>query len=313
MTNLASNLNELTDPPVHALMVLGANPMVSNPDLNGVERGLARDDLFTVVVDIFMTETAAYGDIVLPSTMQHEQFELNDSFAHTILNWNEPAVVPPGDCLSHTEMFRRLSTTMGIEDPVAYASDEEIIDRLLDTPPLREAGLTRAVLQADGFAQMPVTDVSPFAERFPTASGRFEFASDRAEVDRHGRLPNYRPMAETGETGYVLLAIASDWHINSVFAGTEKTRSRTEAPHLTMHPIDAEAEGVASGDEVVVSNARGEVAMVIDISNATRRGVVTTTKGWWTQGLNRTVEDRDSDMGRGAVFHDNRVQVRPCS
>ncbi len=310
MTNLASNLNELSDPPVHAMMMLGANPMVSNPDINGVERGLARDDLFTVVVDIYMTETAAYADIVLPSTMQHEQFELNDSFAHTILNWNEPAVSPPGDCLSHTEMFRRLARVMGIEDPIAYASDEEIIDRLLDSPALREVGLSRAVLQTNGFAQMPVTDVSPFAERFPTVSGRFEFASSRADDDGHGRLPNYRPMAETGDTGYVLLAIASDWHINSVFAGTDKTRSRTEAPHLTMHPVDAEAEGVSSGDEVVVSNARGEVAMIADVADTTRRGVVSTTKGWWTQGLNRTVADRDSDMGRGAVFHDNRVQVR---
>ncbi|MEZ5341956.1 MAG: molybdopterin dinucleotide binding domain-containing protein [Acidimicrobiales bacterium] len=213
--------------------------------------------------------------------------------------------------MSHTELFRRLARALEIDDPAVYATDLELIDSLLDSPKLRAAGVTRHTLQADGFAPMPVEVPSPFATRFPTQSGRFEFASERAEADGHGRLPNYRPPHEDAADRYVLLAIASDWHINSVFAGTEKTRSRTAAPRLTMHPDDAAAEGLTDGDTVTVDNERGSVEFVVDVADTTRRGVLATTKGWWSQGLNRTVADRDSDMGRGAVFHDNRVRVRP--
>jgi anaerobic selenocysteine-containing dehydrogenase len=320
MTNLVANLLDLDDPPVKALFVYGANPMVSNPDIDGVRRGLSRPDLFTVVAEIFPTETVDYADIVLPSTMQHEQWELNNSFAHLYLNLNRPAVKAPGKCLPHTEMFRRLARAMGLGHPELYRSDEELLADLLDTAEYREAGIGLEELTRRGWVRVPSAPkpYRPFADGFPTPSGRFEFVSDRAEADGHGRLPEYRPGLEAGgrpvmeQAGgwYDLIANGSDWHINSVFAGTTVIAGRTEAPTVSVHPDDAARDGLADGDPVVVGNDRGSFAAVVSVDGGARSGVAATTKGWWSMGVNATVAERDSDMGRGAVYHDNRVRIR---
>ncbi len=313
-TNLGHNLNDLADP-VEAIVFYGANPMVSNPELDLVRRGLERDDLFTVVIDIYQTETADYADLLLPSTMQHEQFEMNDSFAHLYLNWNEPAVEPPGECLPHTEIFRRIAAAMGLDAPELFVSDLEIAASLLDTDGYRSAGITLDRLRAEGWVRVPDADpYRPFADGFKTASGRFEFESSRAEHDGHGRLPNYRPPLETnadqlrpGE--YHLVAPASEWHINSVFAGTDVTLGRTTAPPVSIHPDDAARDGLVDGQWVSIVNGRGRYAAKLKVDDRLRPGLAATTKGWWRQGMNRTVREQDSDMGRGAVYHDNVVRI----
>lgn len=316
MTNLVANLLDVDDPPVKALFVYGANPLVSNPDIDGVRRGLSRTDLFTVMAEIFPTETIDYADIVLPSTMQHEHWDLNNSFAHLYLNLNRPAVEPPGACLPHTEVFRRLARAMGLGHPELYRCDEELLGDLLDTEEYREAGLGLDELKRRGWARVPSAPkpYRPFADGFPTPSGRFEFASDRAEADGHGRLPEYRSGAEAGapagEGGwYDLIANGSDWHINSVFAGTELTAARTSAPAVSIHPDDAARDALSHGDSVVVGNDRGSFTAVVAVDGGARPGVAATTKGWWSMGVNATVAERDSDMGRGAVYHDNRVRI----
>lgn len=322
MTNLAANLAELGDPPVEGLFIHGANPVVSNPDTSGVRAGLARDDLFTVVVEVFPTETVDYADIVLPSTLQHEQYEINDSFSHLYLSMNRPAVAPPGECLPHTEIFRRLATALGLTEPALQASDRELAAALLDTPTYRDAGLTVEVLEERGWARLPSSPApwSPFAQGFPTASGRFEFASKRAEAEGHGAVPTYRPPVEAATAGnpgasggYDLVAAASDHHINSVFAGSEVVRARTGAPTVRLNPDDAERDGVADGERVEVVNDRGSFAAVAELDPELRPGVLATTKGWWRMGVNATVQERDSDMGRGAVYHDTRVWIRPAT
>lgn len=305
-----------TGPAVHALIVVGANPMVSNPDVSLVRRGLERADLFTVAVDLFPTPTTDYADIVLPSAMQHEQLDITESFAHLYLNWNEPAADPPGECLPHTEIFRRLAAAMATRDsrfdnPLLYATDLELAEAaLVDQPEI-----TVARLRSQGFVRLPgTTPYAPFADRFPTPSGRFEFTSARAEADGHGVLPVFsRPTEAGADPGgrFVLLARGSAEHINSVFAGTQKVRSRTDAPPLTMHPLDAERDGFEQDQEVEVFNDRGRFTACLRIADSGRPGVVTTTKGWWDQGVNATVREADSDMGRGAVYHDNLVSVRP--
>jgi len=320
MTNLAGNLLDLDDPPVEALIVHGANPVVSNPDVDRVRSGLSRSDLFTVVIEIFHTETTDYADIVLPSTMQHEQLELNNSFAHLYLNLNRPAIEPPGQCLSHTEIFRRLATAMELDEPELHLSDEEVLACLLDTEPYRAAGITVDVLKDKGWIRVPEapTPYRPFSQGFPTPSGRFEFVSERAEDDGFGRLPNYRAPVEAGrppttdETGkrwFDLIAIGSDGHINSVFAGTELVRSRTQAPTVVIHPLDAAAAGLGDRQQVVIGNDRGSFQATLEIGAAARPGVAATSKGWWGMAVNSTVAERDSDMGRGGVFHDNRVWI----
>ncbi len=316
-TNLGHNLTALEDP-VEALIVYGANPMVSNPQTELVRRGLERPDLFTVVIDLYQTETADYADLLLPSTMQHEHHEMNDSFAHLYLNWNEPAVEPPGECLSHTEIFRRLATAMGYDDPELHLGDLDYAELLLDTPAYRRAGITLDRLRAEGFVRVPDADpYRPFVDRFKTGSGRFEFASERARRDGHGLVPEFRPPAETavpaatGAGSFHLVAPASEWHINSVFAGTRVTLARTGAPPVTIHPDDASAVGLVDGQDVCVVNERGSFDATLRLSDDVRRGLAATTKGWWRQGVNATVNEADSDMGRGAVFHDNLVRIEP--
>ena len=301
-----------------ALFVHGANPMVSNPDLEGVRAGLSRPDLFTVVVELFPTETTDFADVVLPSTMQHEQYEINDSFTHLYLSLNRPAVAPPGQCLPHTEIFRRLARALDLDEPALYASDRELAAALLDTPAFREAGITVESLEATGWARLPGTAAPyrPFAEGFPTPSGRFEFRSERAGRDGHGLLPCHRPPVEAGRTGepgvYDLIAAAADEYVNSVFAGTDVVRARTGPPAIAVHPADGGRDGLADGGTVRVVNDRGSFTATVRFDPGIRRGVASTTKGWWGMGVNATVDERDSDMGRGAVFHDNRVRLVPA-
>lgn len=324
MTTLAADLDQVTDPPIEALFIYAANPVVSNPDVNAVRKSLSRPDLFTVAVDIYHTETTDYADIVLPSTMQHEQLEVNDSFSHLYLSLNMPAVAPPGECLAHTEIFRRLARAMDLDEPSLYATDMELAAAVIDTPAFAAAGITVASLQKTGWARLPgaAAPYRPFADGFPTPSGRFEFASERGEAEGHGRLPNYRPANETGRrtndddtpdqpgaTWYDLVATAGDWHVNSVFAGTEKTRARTGQPRLVIHPDDADRDGLIDGDEVTVGNDRGSFEASVVVNESARPGLAATTKGWWGMGVNNTVAERDSDMGRGAVYHDNRVRI----
>ncbi len=319
MTNLVANLTSL-DPPVEGLFVYGANPVVSNPDTGGVRRALTRPDLFTVVVDLFHTDTTDYADIVLPSAMQHEQLELNNSFAHLYLHLNLPAVAPPGECLAHTEIFRRLARAMKLCDPSLYAGDQELIDALLDTPELADAGITFESLSETGWARLPNASrpYQPFATRFSTPSGKFEFWSERADAHGLGPLPSYVAPAEVGGNDgsagvYQLVAAAGDYHLNSTFAGTEVTLARTTTPSVIVHPDDGLRDGLSDGAMVELRNDRGGFTAQLEWSTAARRGTAVSSKGWWSMELNNTVAERDSDMARGAVYHDNQVVIVPAS
>ncbi|MCX6542483.1 MAG: molybdopterin-dependent oxidoreductase, partial [Actinobacteria bacterium] len=309
MTRLGRELQR-TDANVKALFVMGANPLVSNPDQRLVREQLSRDDLFTVVFDAYQTDTAAYADLLLPSTLQTEHTEIMESFGHLYLNWNEPAVQPPGECLSKTEFMRRLAAAMGLTEPALFATDLELAADLLDAPLWREAGIGVAELRAAGWLRIPGSeDYSPFATRFATASGRFEFASDRAERDGHGRLPNFRPPSEaaTDEPGtFALVSPASHFYVNSVFAGIDRNIERSGEPTVTVCEHDAMQQALVHGELVSVSNERGSFVARLVVGPAARPGVAVTAKGAWTKAfsdghsVNVTVAERDSDMGSGA-------------
>ena len=314
MTNLIANLEQL-DPPVRALFIYGANPVVSNPDTTGVRRALRRPGLFTVVSELYLTPSTDFADIVLPSAMAHEHLDINNSFAHLYLNLNLPAVEPPGQALPQTEMFRRLATAMGLTEPSLFASDTELLDALLDTPELRAAGITAETLRTAGFARLPATEAPyvPFATEFPTPSGRFEFVSARAEADGHGRVPSFAPAAEVdgppAAGRYDLVAAAGDWHINSTFAGTSKTLGRAPRPSVVIHPDDATRDGLSDGTSVRVVNSRGQFGATLKVDDLAAPGTAVSSKGRWDLDINATVEERDADMGQGAVYHDNRVTI----
>jgi anaerobic selenocysteine-containing dehydrogenase len=325
---LGEGLLEIDNPPVKALFVYGSNPAASVPNQAKVLRGLARNDLFTVVVEHFLTDTARYADIVLPATMAIEHRDLLIAYGHLYLAWNEPAVPPPGECLPATEMFRRLARTMGLDTPALYDSDETIARQLLDSGHPSLAGITFEELKARGWMRLNYPDpFVPFANAFPTASGRLEFVSDRMAQSGLDPVAGYTPAHETSqrdtalarEYPLALVTPADHYFLNSIFANVPRQQRRSGAATLLMHPDDAAPRQIATGDEVRVANARGAFFGVADVSDRVRPGVVASTKGRWPgfskEGatINATVDERDSDMGGGAVYHDNRVRVDKVS
>lgn len=299
MTRLGEHLLDTENPPVKALFVIAANPVGSNPDQRRVIEGLAREDLFTVVLEHFGTDTVDYADIVLPATMQPEHLDVLAAYGNLYLVWNEPAVDPPGECLSTTETFRRLSRRLGLTEPALYDSDEELARQLLKGHDLDR-------LRAAGFLKIQPGSV-------PT--DKLQFVSARAELAGHDPLPSYTPPADPGD-GLVLISAASQYFLNTTFGANPELRRRAGESRITLHPDDAAARGIADGTPVRVSNARGGFDSIAEISDRVRPGVAATTKGRWAKftggaTVNATIAERDSDYGGGAVFHDNRVEVYP--
>jgi len=324
MTRLGEALLELDDPPVESVLIYASNPVASVPDQNKVRRALAREDLFTVVVDNFQTDTADYADLLLPGTMQTEHADLHHAYGHIYLSWNEPAVPPPGECLPHTEIFRRLARRLGVTEPCVYDSDDDLARAVLDSDDPALRGLTLEVLKREGWARLAVpTPFVPFAQGFPTPSGRLEFVSPRMIEVGLDPVPAYTPPAEAAQHGtalarrypLALIAPASHYLLNSMFANVPELERRQGPPALVLHPEDAAARGLVEGDVARVYNDRGEFRATVRVSDAVRVGVAAAGKGFWPKRVagaanaNATVVERDADMGGGAVFHDNRVEV----
>jgi anaerobic selenocysteine-containing dehydrogenase len=321
MTRLGEGLLDVDDPPVKALVVYAANPMSSVGHQHRTRAGLAREDLFTVVMDHFATDTVDYADIVLPATMQTEHHDLMDAYGHLYLAWNEPATAAPGECLSTTETFRRLAAAMGLTEPSLYDSDEELARQLLDSDHPSLDGITLDRLRADGWLRLNLpSPLLPFADGFPTPSGRLEFHSATAEAAGHDPVPGYTPPKEVTDLAlaqrfpFVLVAGASHFLINTIFANNPELARRAGPPRIVIHPQDALKWSVSDGQQIRVFNDRGFFHAAAHVDDRVRPGVLSTTKGHWRKltggdGVNATVDERDADLGGGAVFHDNRVGI----
>jgi len=325
MTRLGEGLLEIDDPPVASLLIYAANPMASAPDQNKVRRGLAREDLFTVVIDHFQTDTADYADLLLPATMQPEHTDLHYAYGHLYLGWNEPAVPPPGECLSNSEIFRRLARKLGVTEPCVYEGDEEMARQVLDTDAPALAGITLERLQREGWARLSVpAPFVPFANGFPSPSGKLEFVSARMADVGLDPVATYTPPGEAAATRetdlgrrypLALIAPAAHYFLNTTFANVSEHAAREGAPAIVLHPADAAARGLRDGDPARVYNDRREFSATVVVSDRVRPGVAAGRKGFWPKRLagaanaNATVAERDADMGGGAVFHDNRVAV----
>ena len=324
MTRLGEGLLELGDPPVKALFVYGSNPLASVPHQSKIRRGLERPDLFTVVSEHFRTDTVEYADIVLPATMQLEHADLQIAYGHLYISWNEPAVAPPGECLPSTEMFRRLARRLGLDIPCLYDSDDELARQVLGSghPSLR--GITLERLKERGWMRLDYPEpFTPFAAGFPTPSGRLEFRSERMGTAGLDPLAGYTPPYEAAQRDtplaarypLALIAGADHYFLNSLFANVADQLRRSGPPLLRIHPADAAPRGLETGHEARVFNDRGAFVARIELTDRVRRGVVASTKGRWPRFMkggatvNATVDERDSDMGGGAVFHDNRVEI----
>ncbi len=318
MSRLGHALLELDDPPVTSLVVFNCNPAATSPDQARVRRGLARSDLFTVVLEQRRTDTCEYADVLLPATMQPEHADLHDSYGHLYVSWNEPAVAAPGECLPNSEIFRRLVRRLGGDHPALQISDMAFARELCDG-----AGVDLDQLRVNGFARVgPPEGTAPFAAGgFPTASGTVELWSQSLADAGHDPLPTYVPPHEAADAALatrfplVLLAPAGRFFLNSTFAQLDWHRQKQGPPTLYLNPVDAAARGLASGAQVRCHNDRGGWLATLEVNDAARPGVCFTLKTQWPRlspggsNVNACTPERDTDLGGGPTFHDNRVEV----
>lgn len=326
MSRLGEVLLDVDDPPVDALVVFDANPAASNPQQRRVREGLRREDLFTVVLEHRMTDTADHADLVLPATMQPEHLDVHAAYGHLYATWNEPAVEPPGECLTNTEIFRRLARALGMDHPRLRDSDQDIARQLLDTDACREVGMTVETLRERGWMRaVPYPPgTAPFAAGgFPTRSGKVELYSEELGTLGLDPLVGYVPPHEATDDALserhplVLLCPASRFFVNSTFGSTPWHLRKTGPLAVHLNPADAAARGIEEGESIVVRNDRGSFEAAATLDDAARPGVAFLYKSHWPKLLtggvnaNATTPERDADMGGAPTFHDNRVEIEP--
>jgi anaerobic selenocysteine-containing dehydrogenase len=331
MVQLAEALaGELSGPPVRALVVYGANPAAVNPEQSKVRRGLERTDLFTVVHEQFLTDTARYADILLPATTQLEQFDLHYGYGHLYVQLNEPALAPPGQAVCNTELFRRLAAALKLPAELFALSDEQLAEVVLgDTRTGAFAGLTLERLRREGPIRLNLpSDFTPFATgQFATPSGKCELYSPRLAALGLDPLLMYTPPAEDPLTRpelaarfpLQLLSPPVPEFLNSTFANVDVLRRPAGEPSIELHPDDAAARQIVPGQRVRVFNDRGTFVARAQVGLTVRPGVAVALGCWWSEhtvngfNVNATTSTTLTDFGGGATFFDNLVQVAAVS
>jgi len=317
------------DPPVRATIVYNNNPVAVCPESEKVIAGFLREDLFCVVMDSFMTDTADYADIVLPATTQLEHHDVHKSYGHLYVVGNSPAIAPVGESLPNSEVFRRIAARMGFDEPCFRDTDEDICAQALASSSPRMRGVDWSEVRQKGWQRLQVPDrFAPFAEGgFPTPSGKCEFYSESLARQGLDPLPFFNPPAESAVSSPQLaeryplafLSPPARHFLNSSFANLKRFRDIEGEPRLEMHPEDAAARGIRDGDQVRVFNDRGEFSLRARVNAKPRRGVVVAPSVWWKKfspdgcNANQVTSQRTSDLGGGATFYDCLVQVEKSS
>jgi anaerobic selenocysteine-containing dehydrogenase len=300
-------------PKIEAVVVYNSNPVAVAPDSRRVAAGFAREDLFTVVLEHFMTDTADLADIVLPATTQLEHLDVHKSYGHTYALINHPAIAPVGEALPNTEIFRRLAARLGFDEPCFADSDEQLA---------RAAFKPEAVdfdqLAASGWLRLPVPEL-PFADGgFAAPDGKAQAAPPGLGVPDH--VPNHESLSRTPELAarYPLAMISppARHFLNSTFVNVASLRSIEGEPLLEIHPEDAAARGIADGSVVEAFNDRGVYRCKAAVSTRARPGVVNGLGVWWKKfgldgtNVNELTSQRLTDIGRAPTFYDCLVEVR---
>ncbi len=329
MVHLAEALHgELPGPPVRAMYVYNSNPAAVNPDQSRVLSGLMREDLFTVVHDQFQTDTADFADIVLPATTQLEHFDIHNSYGHLYVQANNPAIAPIGESKPNTEVFRLLAKAMGFEEKLFAETDEQLAARSLGDPESPAtgalAGITLDATKAGPVRLNLPKDWAPFAKgEFPTPSGKCDLYSEREARAGRDPLPHYIPPHEDPQTKpelaakypLQLLTPPATPFLNSTFVNVDTLRKSAGERTLEIHPADATARGITNGQTVSVFNARGRFRAKAVVAETVKPGVVVTLGLWWRKftddgaNCNTTTSTATTDMGGGATFFDNLVEV----
>jgi anaerobic selenocysteine-containing dehydrogenase len=317
------------DPPIRALYVFNSNPAAVAPNSRRVLEGLSRPDLFTVVHELFLTDTARYADIVLPATSQFEHWDLHKAYGHLYLSLNRRAMEPLGEARSNWDVFRELSRWMGYEEPALQEDAEAIIRRLLEQGGAPVEGITWERLLEEGTCRLSYPrPMVPFADgRFATPSGRVELYSRQLEEQSMDPLPHWAPDVESREASpgrarrypLQMVSAASHYFLNSSFGNVPTLRRLHGDPAVEIHPEDAAARGIEEGDWVEVASERGAFLARARVGQTVGPGTVFTPTVWWSQnapdgrGPNHTTSDALADYAGGATFHGNLVEVTPAA
>jgi anaerobic selenocysteine-containing dehydrogenase len=314
MNRLGHALEALGDPRVMALFVYSTNPAAVAPDQNAVLRGLAREDLFTVVHERFLTDTARYADVLLPATTSLEHADLYRSYGQYFIQRARPAVAPPGECRSNWELFRALAAALGLDgEPWCWSADQ-VIDRLLDAPSPWREGLDRAALEAG----RPVRLRVPPGPRWRTPSGKVEILNPRHAEPLPRWLPSHAD-AEDGAEGTLPLRLQTTpalYALNSTFMDRDDLAEKRGPLRVCLSPGEAAARGLGDGDRAVAWNALGEVALRVEVSAGVPDGLAVVAGVHWardTEGgrnINALTSQRLTDEAGGSTFYDNRIDVR---
>jgi anaerobic selenocysteine-containing dehydrogenase len=345
MNRIGAALNgEAQDPPIKSLFVFCANPVASSPNAGAIVQGLRRDDLFTVVHDLFMTDTAEQADIVLPATSQLEHVDLHKAYGHRNLQYNQPAIAPLGEAKSNWDVTRLLAGAMGYDEPWLRESAEDAIRGVLDaTRPSNPllAGITLERLQAEGTVALQFSPGAniPFADgRFPTPSGKVEllcaamidqgldplpeyavpteFATDerRKTKDQSGEMAS--SSSAVRPSSLVLISGASHHYVSSSMANQPSLIAKEGQPFVEINPADAAARSIRHGDAVIVESARGWCRLRAVVTDDVPPGVAVAPKGQWARlspddrNINWTTSDALADLAGQSTFHSNLVDIR---
>ncbi len=333
MVQLGQALNNLQNPPIQSLFVYASNPAAVCPNHNEVIRGLRRDDLFTVVHEQFFTDTTDYADVVLPATTFFEHKDLVAAYGHYYLQVSQQAIAPLGECRSNVELFRNLAERMAFDEPCFRETDDQMIDRALDSTNPWLEGITRKRLEdedhvrlnfegaAPGGASATSAPFLPFAQgNFQTPSGKAEFFSATLEKQGHDPVVEFTAPAES-RTGPLaegfpleLLARKADNFLNSTFSNVESVRAMEAVDILEIHPDDARPRNIPDGSKVRVFNGRGEIELRAKVNGAVQPGVVAAHLNWAKltehgSNINVLTSEKLTDLGNAATFYSVLVEV----
>lgn len=308
------------DPPVKALFVFNGNPVGSVPESALIMRGLQREDLFTVVSEQFMTDTARFADVIFPACTQIEQDDVVPAWGHLYLGYNHKAIEPLGESVPNTELWRRLARAMGFTEPELFETDASLLNHYL-------SGVDAERLKQDAVIRLPLPDdLRPYADGvFGFESGRHEFANPALEAVGHGRLPEYRPVAESAHADsshkYPLALMSPKTHqrfLNTSYSHLEAHAKPEGEMYCELTVEDARERNIDDGDTVRVFNDRGSIKVIARVPSSPRslQGTVIVPYGWtWSktrdgQTVNVLTSDAPTDWGGGVAFFDTLVDVQ---
>ena len=333
----AALMGEVQNPPIKSLYVFAANPVTSAPNAGKIVEGLLREDVFMVVHEQFLTDTARYADIVLPATTQLEHSDLHKAYGHRNLQYNQAAIVPYAECKSNWNVMRLLAAGMGYTEPWLQESAEEVMCGILDASRAQNPylqGITFERLQAEGTVPLHFTEETriPFADgHFPTPSGKVELLCAAMQAQGLDPLPDYRvpeefiQLAGSGEqpsehrqhAALTLISGAAHHFVSGTFGNQGSLCAKEGEPWIEIHPTDAAERGIQHGDMVMVENGRGACQLQAILSEDVLPGVVIAPKGQWAsrapdgRNINWTTSDALADIAGQSTFHSNRVFVKP--